>query len=197
MPPADIAPSGDPSAADAELVRRIAAGDRSALSALYERFSRPLYSASLRIIGDAAEAQDVVHDVFVTLWGKASLFRADRGTAFSWAISLTRNRAIDRLRTRRRRSELLEGSFPADLGYPEPAEGAAAGDASDREDRARVVRAAVAALPTEQQRALELAFFGGLTQQEIAKRLSEPLGTIKARIRRGLARLRETLEALP
>ena len=106
-----------------------------------------------------------------------------------------RNRAIDRVRSRRRRGELLGASVPADLGYEEST--ATAHETAALGDQARAVRAAVAALPAEQQRALELAFFSGLTQQEIAEKLSEPLGTVKARIRRGLLRLRDTLAHRP
>ncbi len=99
----------------------MAGGEHDALAELYDRFSRPLYATALRILNDATEAQDVVHDVFITLWEKSSAFAVERGTAFSWAVTLTRNRSIDRLRSRRRRAELLEQSFPADLGYDEDA----------------------------------------------------------------------------
>jgi RNA polymerase sigma-70 factor (ECF subfamily) len=191
MSPAGDNPTDERSEADARIVRRMAGGEREALAELYDRFSRPLYSTAVHILNDGAEAQDVVHDVFLTLWEKASQFASERGSAFSWAVTLTRNRSIDRLRSRRRRSELLAQSNPADLGYAEP--GAEADDSAGRQDQARVVRAAVESLPPEQRRALELAFFGGLTQQEIAERLSEPLGTVKARIRRGLGKLRSTL----
>jgi RNA polymerase sigma-70 factor, ECF subfamily len=113
MPPAKKSPQDDErNAADAELVRRIATGDRDALAGLYDRHSRPLYSTALRILNDPAEAQDVVHDAFITLWKKSVEFQPERGTAFGWAVTLVRNRAIDRLRTRRRRSELLEQSVP-------------------------------------------------------------------------------------
>ena len=193
MTSAGTPPSPDERGADdARLVRRMAGGERDALAELYDRFSRPLYATAVRILNDATEAQDVVHDVFITLWEKASAFAAERGSAFSWAVTLTRNRAIDRLRSRRRRAELLEQSVPADLGYAESS-GSEAEDLASFHDRARAVRSAVAALPADQKRALELAFFGGLTQQEIAVRLSEPLGTVKARIRRGLGKLRDTL----
>jgi RNA polymerase sigma-70 factor (ECF subfamily) len=178
---------------DARLVRRMAGGDAAAMAELYERFSRPLYATALHILRDGAEAQDIVHDVFIALWEKASVFAAERGSAFSWAVTLTRNRAIDRLRSRRRRAELLDEAVPSDLGYFESLAGADLDDPAARRDQAQAVRAAVAALPREQQHALELAFFGGLTQQEIASRLREPLGTVKARIRRGLGRLRDTL----
>lgn len=178
---------------DARLLDRIAGGDRDAFAELYDRFASPLYSAALQILRDATEAQDVVHDAFVTLWEKAATYERSRGSAFSWAVTLVRNRAIDRVRMRRRRSELLAESAPEDLGYGHGSDTDGADDAAIHSEEARLVRAAVATLPVEQKRALELAFFGGLTQEEIARKLSEPLGTVKARIRRGLLRLRESL----
>jgi RNA polymerase sigma-70 factor (ECF subfamily) len=185
-------PSDDRAAIDAQLLRRMAAGDKAALAELYDRFSRPLYATALRIVNDPSEAQDLVHDAFIALWEKAGVFENERGSAFVWAVTLVRNRAIDRVRSRRRRGELLAASLPSDLGYDEtPDDGADTTAASA--DQARAVRAAVATLPLEQKRALELAFFGGLTQQEIAQKLSEPLGTVKARIRRGLLKLRDSL----
>lgn len=180
--------------ADAELLKRTAGGDRDAFSQLYDRFSRPLYSVALRILNNAAEAEDIVQDVFLALWEKAGSFETARGSAFAWAVTLTRNRAIDRVRMRTRRSELLTetagetpGVRPTDNG-PDSAEQLATREHSG------VVRAAVASLPPDQKKALELAFFDGLTQQEISTRLRQPLGTIKARIRRGLLRLRDLLE---
>lgn len=180
-------------AADARLLGRVASGDRAAFSELYDRFSRPLYATAFRILNDANEAQDIVHDAFVAVWEKAETFETSRGTAFSWALTLTRNRAIDRLRSRRRRAELLDASAPSDLGLDENSSGPSADDSASASDQAVAVRAAVATLPADQQRALELAFFGGLTQEEIATRLRTPLGTVKARIRRGLLKLRDQL----
>ncbi len=181
------------SAGDAKLLQRMAGGEHDAMAELYERFSRPLYATALHILKDSAEAQDIVHDVFIALWEKAGIFASERGSAFSWAVTLTRNRSIDRLRSRRRRAELLEQSAPSDLGYQEGNAGFGADETASAADQARVVRAAVATLPRDQKDALELAFFSGLTQQQIAERLREPLGTIKARIRRGLGKLRDTL----
>jgi RNA polymerase sigma-70 factor (ECF subfamily) len=180
---------------DAQLIRRVAAGDRAAFGELYDRFSGPLYGTALRIVREPAEAQDVVHDAFVAIWEKASTYEAQRGSVFSWVLTFVRNRAIDRVRMFRRRTELLAGSAPGDVEHlmtgpsPTGSETAAAGD------DAQAVRAAVAALPMDQQRAVGLAFFGGLTQEQIAAKLGEPLGTVKARIRRGLLKLRETLAA--
>jgi RNA polymerase sigma-70 factor (ECF subfamily) len=176
---------------DAELVERVAGGDQQALAKLYDRFSGPLYGTALRVLRDPAEAQDVVHDTFVTLWEKAATFETSRGSAFAWAVTLVRNRAIDRVRMRRRRAELLSQSAPADLGYAEAPASASGDESAALDDEARAIRAAVATLPLEQKRALELAFFSGLTQEEIARKLSEPLGTVKARIRRGLIKLRD------
>ncbi len=193
-PAAIIPPDEEKNAVDAQILQRVAAGDHSALGELYDRFSRPLFSAALRILNNAAEAEDVLHDVFVTLWDKASDFESSKGHAFSWALTLTRNRAIDRLRSRKRRSEILTQALPADLGYDEAADAKldSAGNLWLKE-KAAAVRTAVATLPADQREALELAYFGGLTQQQIAEKLSEPLGTIKARIRRALFKLRDVL----
>ncbi len=179
--------------ANAELIRRMAGGDRDALAELYDRLSRPLYATAKHILNDATEAQDVVHDVFLALWENAAMFDSGRGAAFSWAVTLTRNRSIDRLRTRTNRARLLEASFPGDLGYGADAEILGGDDRAELGERADVVCSALDTLPAEQRRALELAFFSGLTQKEIADQLSEPIGTVKARIRRGLIKLRDVL----
>lgn len=192
----DAAPTPPPDErqqADALLVRRMSRGDKAAFAELYDRFSRPLYATALRVLNDPVEAQDIVHDIFVTLWEKAATFETNRGTAFAWALTLVRNRAIDRVRMRRRRAEILTTSAPSDLGYDENTSGPVADDSAALGDEASAVRAAVATLPPDQKRALELAFFSGLTQQQIAEKLSEPLGTVKARIRRALLKLRDSL----
>lgn len=177
----------------AALMQAMAGGDRAAFAQLYDRLSRPLFATARRILNDEREAEDIVHDVFLALWEKSADFDVTRGSVFAWAVTLTRNRAIDRLRLHRRRAELLSESVHSDLGYDQatPAVDPA------RAETAASVRAAVARLPAEQQRALELAFFSGLTQQEIAERLQEPLGTVKARIRRGLLKLRDLLARQP
>lgn len=179
---------------DARLLKLAAAGDQSALGELYDRWVRPLNSLSLQILRDPAEAEDVLHDVFVTLWEKSAGFDPSRGNAFAWAATLTRNRSIDRLRSRTRRSELLSAAAPADLGYD--ASGDSHADSADHlwlKEKSAAVRRALESLPADQGEALRLAYFGGLTQQEIARKLSQPLGTVKARIRRGLLKLRDAL----
>jgi RNA polymerase sigma-70 factor, ECF subfamily len=179
---------------DARLLRLVAAGDRDAFAQLYDRFSKPLFSIALRVLSDAREAEDIVHDVFVSLWEKSGGFESNRGSAFAWCVTMTRNRAIDRVRARKRRGELLSESVPSDLGYEVNEVGT--GDSADElwgKEKAAAVRAALANLPAEQRAALQLAYYSGLTQQEIAEKLHEPLGTVKARIRRGLLKLREFL----
>ncbi len=186
-------PAGDDQSREqARLLAAMAQGDKTALARLYDSLSRPLYSLAFRVINDASEAQDIVQDVFLQMWQKAATYETSRGSVFGWAATLTRNRSIDRLRMRKRRAELLAESAP-DL---QPAAPGGEDDSAASlwvQEKATAVRAALTALAPEQQKAIELAFFRGLTQQEIAAQLNEPLGTIKARIRRGLLKLRETL----
>jgi RNA polymerase sigma-70 factor, ECF subfamily len=180
---------------EAELIQRLAAGDDSALGELYDRLSRPLFGLALQVLRDRTEAEDVVHDVFLTLREKARSYDTSRGSVVGWAFTLTRNRAIDRVRMRRRRGELLAQADPSELGYDEAA--STAPDPFLLPELASAVMSAVATLPEDQRDALHLAYFSGLTQAEIAARLSAPLGTVKARIRRGLLRLRELLPQRP
>ena len=185
---------GDHRREQAGLLAAMARGDKAALARLYDTLARPLYSLAFRVTNDAGEAQDIVQDVFLQMWHKAATFDPGRGSAFSWAATLTRNRAIDRVRMRRRRGELLAGAAEELQPGSPTGETDAAGSLWVSE-KAGAVRSALTQLAPEQQRAIELAFFSGLTQHEIAARLNEPLGTIKDRIRRGLLKLRETLPA--
>lgn len=194
----DAAPSptsgDDRSREQAALLAAMARGDKTALARLYDLLAKPLYSLAFRVLNDAGESQDVVQDVFLQMWHKAATYDTGRGSVFAWAATLTRNRAIDRVRMRTRRAELLAESAPDLQPAAFGGDTDSAGSLWSRE-KAGAVRAALTALAPEQQKAIELAFFSGLTQQEIAARLKEPLGTIKARIRRGLLKLRETLPA--
>jgi len=193
--PAPVQPPEDErNAAQARLLAAAARGDKAALAGLYDQLSGPLYSLASRMLGDSAEAQDLLQDIFVQVWRTAATYEPGRGTVFSWMATLTRNRAIDRIRMRKRRAEALANVAPE----LQPAAPAGAGDAADSlwlREKSQAVRDALAALAPDQQQAIELAFFSGLTQQEIAARLNEPLGTIKARIRRGLLRLKDRLPA--
>jgi RNA polymerase sigma-70 factor, ECF subfamily len=193
-PSIDAAPAADDAerhATDAKLLRLAGQGDQSALGKLYDRWVRPLHALACNVLRDPAEAEDVLHDVFLTLWEKAADFDHSRGHAFSWAATLVRNRSIDRLRSRVRRAELLSQAAPSDLGYDETNTPSNGGDTTWLKEKATAVRRALSSLPADQRDALQLAYFGGLTQQEIAEKLSQPLGTVKARIRRGLLKLRD------
>jgi len=175
------------------LLQRMAAQDRQALGEFYDQLGAVLFAAAFRILGDRLDAEDVIQEVFVQIWTKAGSFDRRLGTPFHWAMTMTRNRCIDLLRARQRRRAVLDDPGD-DEARPEPAAPEATLDDALSRDEAGVVRTAVAGLPTEQRQALELAFFSGLSHHEIATRLNEPLGTVKARIRRGLLKLRESLE---
>ncbi len=188
MPRADA-----PTSSDADLLRLSADGDKDAFSILYDRFSRPLFSLILKILGNPTEAEDVVQEVFVELWSKAMDFDGTRAQPFTWAVSIARNKAIERIRTRTRRGGILERSADDIAARSLSTTAANSRDAASASESAEVVREAFSDLPLDQKTAIELAFFEGLTQAEIADRLSQPLGTIKARIRRGMLRMRERL----
>jgi RNA polymerase sigma-70 factor (ECF subfamily) len=176
----------------AALLAAMARGDKAALARLYDTLAKPLYSLAFRVTSDATESQDIIQEVFLQLWHKAAAYDTGRGSVFSWAATLTRNRAIDRVRMRTRRAELLAASA-ADLLPAAPAGAADSAGSLWLQEKAGAVRAALGQLAPDQRKAIELAYFSGLTQEEIAARLNEPLGTIKARVRRGLLKLREIL----
>src|SRR5262249_3318754 len=157
----------------------------------YDQAAGMLFSTAARILGDIHEAEEVIQDVFVQIWDKAATFDPVLGTPLHWALSITRNRCIDRLRSRQRRARLLD-EFQSEAA---PAQDDCPPSAGLTEEELRAVRSAVGGLPHEQRRAIEMAFFGGLTHHEIAEALREPLGTIKARIRRGMLKLREDLQS--
>jgi RNA polymerase sigma-70 factor (ECF subfamily) len=177
----------------AQLLRRIAAQDRKALSEFYDQTAGTLFATAIRILGDAHEAEEVIQDAFLQIWGKAATFDVALGAPFYWALSITRNRAIDRLRARQRRVRLADELHEA-AAADAPPFASPFHSALSAEDLA-TVRSAVNGLPGEQRQAIEMAFFGGLTHAEISEALHEPLGTIKARIRRGMLKLRESLQA--
>lgn len=177
---------------DAQLIARVARGDEVAFGALYDRFSPGLYSFILRMVHDEREAEDVVQEGFAHIWRRASTFDPARSSAFTWAVMILRNKAIDRLRVRQRQSRTLEKATVEFSHFPE-ADVTSAGEV-ERLDQGAQVRSALAQISEEQKQALELAFFSGLTHEQIAEKLSTPLGTIKARIRRGLLKLRDYLK---
>ncbi len=182
----------DPNSAEesqVQLLRRIAANDRQALAEFYDQIAGPLFSIATRILGDAHEAEEVVQDVFLQIWEKAATFDAALGSPFHWAMRIARNRSIDRLRARQRRTKLAEQFHE---NFEITTKGPAAVELG--EEAVVQIRSTVGSLPADQRRVIEMAFFGGLTHFEIAAALGEPLGTVKARIRRGMMKLRESLQ---
>lgn len=181
-----------PSCTDTELLARVRNGDAAAFAEFYDRHSPLLFGVALKILQVSAEAEEAFQDACVTIWERAPLAEASGALSLGWAVTIVRNRAIDRLRSGRRRAELL--SAAATEWQAGESGGADAAELSVLGESAGAVRRAMAALPDEQRNAIELAFFSGLTQQEVADHLRQPLGTIKARIRRGMMSLRDQLE---
>jgi len=176
--------------ADHSAVARMAAGDQAALAEFYDRHGRAVYSLAFRILRDQRDAEEVVQDVFAQAWRESARYNTRRGSVMAWLMTLTRSRAVDRLRGRRSRPE----SAPAADPRAEITDASALADEQLAWSvRADLVRAALDALPVLQRVAIELAFYEGLTHAEIAARLEEPLGTVKTRIRQGLLKLRERL----
>lgn len=172
-------------ATDADLLGRIAARDRGAFETLYRRYARPLYGLALRMLGDRGRAEDAVQEAFTSVWRSASNYRAERGPAAPWLYAVARNAIVDRARARRDPVAEVPDTPSGELGPPERAEAAFV---SWR------VHRALEELPEAEREALELAYWGGLSQSEVAGYLGIPLGTVKTRTRSGLARLATLLE---
>lgn len=176
-----------------ELIGRMAAGNQGALADFYDRFSSTLYGLAVRILKDEMESEDVLQDAFIYIWNKAATYNPQLSSPFSWSVMIVRNKAIDRLRKRQRLEKIAERAA-AESCLAADFDAESAEEPFFREQRG-IVRSALNRLPEEQRQALNLAFFGGLTHEEIAKHLDTPAGTIKSRIRRGLIGLRDQVEA--
>jgi len=176
--------------ADRAALARISGGELAALEELYDRYKTMAYSIAYRITNDAALAEDVVQDAFLGAWRNAARYVEGRGSVKTWLLSIVHHRAIDAIRRRRPASELpdIDSALPDALTMPD-----VWGEVSASLDAASV-REAMVALSDVQREAIELAYFGGLTQQEIADRTGTPLGTVKSRMRLGLLAMRRSLE---
>jgi RNA polymerase sigma-70 factor, ECF subfamily len=174
---------------DAGLLARVADGDATALAELYDRYRTLSYSVALKVTRDATAAEDVVQEAFLGVWRNAGRFDASRASVRTWLLSITHHRAVDAIRRRRPTTELpdAEATAPPTMVVPD-----VWGEVAGRLDRDAIVDA-LGTLPDAQREAIELAYYGGLTQQEIAARTDTPLGTVKSRVRLGLLSLRRVL----
>jgi RNA polymerase sigma-70 factor (ECF subfamily) len=187
-----LAPDSGEVSPDATLVSQLLRQDVNAFEQLYDRHSRQVYALVLRILQQASTAEEVVQDVFLQLWRNAAAYDAERGPFVPWLLTLARNRALDQLRLKserqRRREEQTDELPPVASAAPEFEK------ELDERRRAERVRALMGGLIPQQKRAIELAYFEGLSHSEIAGKLGEPLGTVKSWIRNGLLRLKEGLQ---
>jgi len=175
--------------ADRAVLEAIAGGDHAAIEVLYERYKTMAYGLALRITGDASLADDVVQEAFVGAWRNAGRYATERGSVKTWLLAIVHHRAIDAIRRRRPTSELPEHEEapPPSMTLPD-----VWSEVAGRLDRDEIL-VALASLSTVQREALELGYFSGLTQQEIAIRTNTPLGTVKSRMRLGLLQMRRTM----
>ncbi|HEX8599331.1 MAG TPA: sigma-70 family RNA polymerase sigma factor [Chloroflexia bacterium] len=179
---------------DDQLVSRIAGGDAAALEALYDRYVRQCFGLALRMVSEPGLAEEVVQEVFLKLWSRPDSYSSHKGAFVSWLLSLVHHRCVDELRKRSRTEVALDNDQPLSVinTKPDPQP-----DPSEQVwvmEQQRVVRQALVQLPENQRQVLELAYFGGFSQSQIAERLSQPLGTVKTRMRMGLQNLRQLLE---
>ena len=177
--------------ADEDLISLIDAGDAEAFSTLYERHSRAVYSLAYRMMGERQAAEDLTQDAFIKVWRNAASYRVERGSVRTWVLSVAHNRGIDQLRahaSQRRTQDKIEASAPRS----QPSEAFAETWRNSQRDQ---VREALQALPPEQLKILELAYFSGYTHLEISELLSLPLGTVKGRMRLGLKKMRDYFDS--
>ncbi len=180
---------------DEALMRQVAAGDESALASLYRRYAGAVYSLAYRVVNNREVAEELLNEAFLRAWKQAPLFDARRGKFSTWVLSVTRNLSIDELRSQRSRPQKADPvgdeDMPIDLVDP----GIPVEDQVWLREQGTILREALRRLPEAQREALELAYFQGLTQSEIAVHLEQPLGTTKTRMRLGLQKLRDILLA--
>lgn len=180
--------SGDAEAStmdDLALLSGIRSGRQDAMTAFFDRYSRMVYSVAMRVLNDSSEAEDVMQETFIRVWQNPGAFTAGRGSLGGWLMVVTRNRAIDRLRRRKPTDPTDMFTLPSSISLA---------NESERVFLLEKVRNVMAALPEEQRKALEMAFFEGRTHSEIAEKTGEPLGTIKTRIRLALIAIRKELK---
>ena len=177
--------------ADEELMPLIGEKDSEAFGVFYDRHGGVAYSLAYRIVGERAAAEDVTQEAFISIWRSGARFDRARGSVRSWTLSIVRNRAIDALRSRAGKAPKL--AFDDDAILEQRPSDDLTEDEALRHETAKELRGAVGALPSEQSKVIELAYFGGFSQSEIARMLNVPLGTVKGRMRLGLEKIRGQL----
>jgi RNA polymerase sigma-70 factor (ECF subfamily) len=178
---------------DPKLLARVAKGDHEAFSCLYDQSSTLLYTLAFRILGDREQAAELIQEVYLEVWRKIARYDVGRGTPIAWLVTVTRSRAIDRLRSRSSRGQRLLDSLEHPLVSQTPAVGPNPHEAQEDLQLRQVMAKAILELPGPQQQAIEMAFYQGMTHQEIVAKLNQPLGTVKTRIKLAMAKLRASL----
>ena len=178
--------------AEAELMKRVAARDHQAFAELSEKYSALIFSTAFKVLNHYEDTEDVMNEVLTTIWKKAATYHPKKGSLVTWICTTARNRSIDRVRSVQRRSALYD-RFEEKLEGDAPEARTTGREVLYLSDARQVLQTAVVALSPEQREVIELAYFEGLTQKQIAERIDSPLGTVKARIRRGVERLRVSI----
>ena len=178
---------------DEDLVHQMSDGDVDALEVLYDRYARVVFSFAVRIVRDGRVAEEIAQEAFMRSWQQSGRFELNRGNYASWLLSITHNLAIDELRKSQRRPQQADMVDIADVLRSEVDESVNIEEAAEATELRGMIRAAMDQLPVAQRRAIELAYFEGLSQREVAAFLNEPLGTIKTRLRLGMQKLRDLL----
>lgn len=179
---------------DSELLLAAGLGDRDAFRDLYRRISKTLFSVAYKVVGNTADAEELTQETFMELWKQAPRYDAERAKPLTFAIRIIRNRSIDRIRKKTRQDAIMNRSVDAILESSQSSNETGAVESASLSEISVTVKAAFETLSEDQRVALQLAYFGGLSQSEIAEKQSEALGTIKSRMRRGLDKLRKELE---
>ncbi len=194
-PPGEI-PAAPDAAYDRELLRRTGTGDEAALALLYDRWVTLVHSVAIQLLEDSDDAAEVVEEVFWQVWRQPECYQPERSAVSTWLAMITRSRALDRRRSRTRRRqrevELAEDAaeVPVDSASESPLDGA------EETERCEMVALAIGSLPADQRQTIELAYYGGMSQSEIAEHTGQPLGTVKTRVRLAFRKLREKLSIL-
>lgn len=181
-------------ATDADLMAHMAAGNPAAMDLLYDRYNRPVYSFAYRMLGQRELAEELLQEVFLRAWRRASRFSDARGSLISWLLSITHNMAIDELRKQQRRPRKAESDEPDSIMGSLQDAAVPVEEQAILAEKQMQVRSALAQLPDNQRHVLELGYFSGLTQREISEKLQIPLGTIKTRMRLGLKKLQDSVD---